>query len=209
LAVLLLTPIAVAAVLAMLQLAPLGAGRTDLNLYPVLALMVAVAANELRHKVRAHRTVTILLLIAVAATLRAAPPYPVEDMRAATSYLEARVRPTDEVLVYWAGRYPFALYARSWGLRIDRSRHTAEGFQVHVERPNLYMLPDHSTDHRAYGPLIDQLTRGQGRVWFIGSHGRLDAIAIQKELTRLGYKAAKRRPGDSYRAFATLWTKKP
>ena len=206
-AVLVLTPVAVAVVLAMFQLAPLGAGRTDLNLYPVLALTVGLAANELRHALRAWRVLAIVLLVAVLATVRAAPPYPVEDMRSATAYLEANVHPSDEVLVYWAARYPLALYARSWGLQIDRSRHTAEGFEVHIQRPNLYVLPDHSTDHRAYEPVLLRLTRGQKRVWFIGSHGRLDAVAIQKQLSHLGYHAAARRSGDKYHAFVMLWIK--
>jgi hypothetical protein len=130
-------------------------------------------------------------------------------MRAETSYLQAHARPTDEVLVYWASRYPFALYARAWPLRIHQSRDTAEGFEVQVQRPNLHMLPDHSTDHAAYAPVLAALTRHQNRVWFIGSHGRLDAVSIQKDLNALGYHAIARRPGDSYREFVSLWVKDP
>jgi hypothetical protein len=211
LAVLLVTPIVVAALLATLQLAPLGAGRTDLNLYPALALLVGVAVSELPNLFRASHMVTVviavLILLAIIATVRPAPAYPIEDMRAASAYLEANARPSDEVLVYWAGRYPFALYARSWPLQIDPSRDTAEGFEVRVQRPNLYVLADHSTDHGAYASVLASLTRNQSRVWFIGSHGRLDVVAIQKDLSALGYHATHRRSGDSYRAFATLWVK--
>jgi Dolichyl-phosphate-mannose-protein mannosyltransferase len=208
LAILLLTPLAVAATLSTLHVAPLGAGRTDVNLYPALALLVGVALGELRMKVPVGLAVAGVLLVALAATNRAAPPYPSENMRGAVAALTSKVRPSDEVLVYWAGRYPFALYARNWGLEIYRSDQTAEGLEVHVERPNLFVLPDDETHKSRYAAVLARLAKNQSRIWFIGSHGRFDVITVEKDLANLGYRST-RRGGDSESAFLTLWTKRP
>jgi hypothetical protein len=127
-------------------------------------------------------------------------------MRSAVAYLSANVRPTDEVLVYWAGRFPFALYARQWSLTVDRSEHTAEGFEVKIGRPDLHILPTEIAHKDRYKAVLTKLTKGKKRVWFIGSHGRLDVVTIEKDLKALGYHSL-RRPGDSFSAFVTLWSK--
>jgi hypothetical protein len=210
LAILLLTPLVTAAALATLRVAPLGAGRTDLNLYPALALTIGVALNELRIRAPYRALVAIVMLVAVAATTRAAPAYPSEDIRSAVAFLEQHSHPTDEVLVYWAGRFPFALYADAWPLKVERSQDTAEGFEVHVERPKLFVLPDDSTHRSRYMAVLARLIKNQNRVWVIGSHGRLDITTIDKDLTALGYRAV-RRPHhyyDRFRAFVTLWKKR-
>lgn len=208
LAILLLTPLTVAVVLATLHVAPLGAGRTDLNLYPALVLLVGVALAELPLKARPRMAVAVVLLLAVAATTRTAPSYPSENMRSAAEYLEAHARPTDQVLVYWAGRFPFALYAHDWPLKLVRSQQTAEGFEVHVERTNLVVLPNDVTERDRYSAMLARLTKNQSRVWFIGSHGRLDVTTIEKDLKALGYHSS-RRPGDRFSAFVTLWKHVP
>ncbi len=208
LAILLLTPVGVATLLAMAHVAPLGAGRTDLNLYPALVLLVAVAVDQLEVKRPYPALIAAVLVVAAAFTYRAPPSYPAEDMRGAVRYLDERARPTDEVLVYWAGRFPFALYERRFGLTVERSQHTAEGFEVKVKRPNLFVIPDHISDRSRYASDVARLTKGQDRVWFIGSHGRLDVTAIEKDLKALGFHST-RRPGDGFHAFVTFWSRSP
>jgi Dolichyl-phosphate-mannose-protein mannosyltransferase len=206
LAILLLTPVGVAVALATLHVAPLGAGRTDLNLYPALVLLVGVALAEVRITHWQRAAVALVVLVAVATTTRTAPAYPSENMRGAAAYLEVGARPTDEVLVYWGGRLPFALYARAWGMTVHRSSRTLEGFEVHIERPNLFFLPDHNTEKGRYAAVLARLTKNQDRVWFIGSHGRYDVVTVEKDLAALGYHPI-RRAGDKYSAFASLWVK--
>jgi Dolichyl-phosphate-mannose-protein mannosyltransferase len=208
LAILLLTPIVVASVLAIVHVAPLGSGRTDLNLCPALALTVGVAVASLPLKLSFRTAAAALLLIAVAATNRAAPAYPPENMQGAVAYLSSSERPSDQILVYWAGRFPFALYARRWGLQVNRSNDTAEGFDVNVERPNLFILPDDEREKDAYAAVLARVTKNQDRVWFIASHGRFDVVTIEKDLARLGYRVTALQ-GDKYSAFAMLWTRRP
>jgi hypothetical protein len=208
LAILLLTPVVVAAALATVHVAPLGAGRTDLTLYPALALVVGVAVGELRIGSTLRTVVAVLMIVAVATTNRTAPDYPRENMRKAVAQLSAHVRPADEVLVYWAGRFPFALYARQWSLAVDRSEQTAEGFEVKIGRPHLDILPDAITHKDRYAAVLARLTKNRDRVWFVGSHGRLDVVTIEKALKALGYRSHRQR-GDSFSAFATLWDKAP
>ena len=206
LAILFLTPIFVTAVLATLHVAPIGAGRTDINLYPALALTVGVAISEVPMKVWPAMLTACLVLVAVGSTEQTPPAYPRENMRSAAAYLEAKARPTDEVLVYYAGRFPFALYGRAWGLKVQRSEDTAEGFDVQIQRPNLHVLPNDGTMKNAYAPVVARLTEHQSRVWFIGSHGHFDVVTVEKDLKALGYQSH-RRPGDDLSAFVTLWVK--
>jgi hypothetical protein len=208
LAILLLSPVAVAAALATVHVAPLGAGRTDLTLYPALALVVGIAVAELRISAPLRTVAAVVMILAIAVTNRTAPAYPHENMKRAVARLSASVRPSDEVLVYWAGRFPFALYARQWSLTLERSQHTAEGFEVKIGRSNLDILPDDIAHRDRYAAVLARLTKNHDRVWFIGSHGRLDVVTIEKDLKALGYRSH-RRHGDSFSAFGTLWDKNP
>ena len=205
-AILLLTPVVVATALATVHVAPLGAGRTDLTLYPALALVVGVAAAELRNAPLRDRCRG-------------------DDDRRNSSdesrgtrvpvgkHAQRGLAPRSQCSSHRRGA---RLLGRPLSLRAlrpevvarranDRSN-TAEGFEVRIGRSRLDILPDEINNKHRYAAVLARLTKNQDRVWFIGSHGRLDVVTIEKDLKALGYHSH-RHPGDKFKAFVTLWDK--
>lgn len=185
---LLATPIIVLATLSVLRLAPFGGGRTDLVIYPALALATAGAIDGVAR--RSYRTgigVTALTLAALLAWPGTAPtderhrppqgrppgilvagrwpypqPYPLTDVRPLVEELEERREPEDPVLLDTRLVWPFALY-------------TSQAVDI---------LPGHSLPGIAvafadYSPTalgvpraaIADATRGSARVWTLRQVG--------------------------------------
>ncbi|HEY5013901.1 MAG TPA: hypothetical protein VIK61_14520, partial [Acidimicrobiia bacterium] len=205
-ATLLLAPLVLALLLAVFSLAPIGTGRTDVYLYPLFALLLAVAVSELTIRRSWGVVIALALTVALLAMARAPSAYPQEDMKQAVAGLVAGVRPDDTVMVYSGGRYAFALYApRSWPVTVFSSKAQTNGFDVRVHRPHLSIL-DFNATQRGYDQAVARATRGATRVWFIGSHGRLDALQIEHSLYDAGYRA-KLRENDHESWFLSLWVK--
>jgi 4-amino-4-deoxy-L-arabinose transferase-like glycosyltransferase len=192
---LLLTPFALAAVLAALAAAPLGTGRTDIYLYPLLAALVAVAVHETLKLARRLTTLTVLGL-GVASLVGFSPAnYPQEVVRPLVDEVEASAASRDAVLVYPKTRYPFALYT-TWPVNLVESSRFQTGFTVRVRRRNVFVLE--STRAGPARKTIESLSRRYGSVWLLVSHGRLPK-RIGMLLAEHGYAATSihREPGAS------------
>ena len=208
LAVMLLVPLLVAFVLAIFQLAPLGTGRTDIYLYPTVALLVGVAVSEISFRRLSGTFIAVALVIASLVLARPPVAYPQEDMKRAVGYLAAEARPADTVMVYPGGRYAFALYApAAWPVTVFATNIPTNGFEVRIHRPHLSILGSYETE-TGYRSAIPRTTRGAPRVWLIGSHGRLDVLKIEQALYDLGYRARSRRH-DHQQWFLSLWVRTP
>ena len=207
LSIVLVGPFVIAVALAILQLAPIGTGRTDIYLYPLFAVLIAVAVAEISYRRAFAALVAVALVVAPLALADAPAAYPQENMRLAVALLNAQVRSHDEILVYSGGRYAFALYApAAWRVSVVATKDQTNGFDVRIHRPNLSVLDSYDSVAR-YRQAVARVARGARRVWFIGSHGRLDVLKIERALHDLGYRAASRRR-DREAWFLSLWVRK-
>lgn len=205
LAVLLVTPLAVSTALAAVQIAPLGGGRTDIHLYPSLALLVAAGVHLLSTRAPAPAWVAPAVVVAlVAGTVRPAPPYPEEDLRPLVALVEAEARAGDLVAVYSASRWAYALYT-SAPVDIRPDAASANGFAVRIDHPAVEVLEPHREDPSRYGPVLDRLVQGRDRLWLVASHLGPDVPVIEAMLAERGYEAVRteRRPG----AVLELWVR--
>jgi hypothetical protein len=190
-AVLLVTPTLVAAVLAAAQLAPLGGGRTDIYLYPGLALLVAGGAEPIvRTLARRRGWVAWGVPVVVAATLAVVTdpvtPYPRQDVRPLIVELEERREPRDAVLIYPATMWAYALYT-SDGFALEEDVVSAWGFAPVFDDERTYVLPPGRDDPGAYAPTVEQLQEGERRVWLLASHWREDYDDLQEQLREAGF----------------------
>ena len=204
LAVLLLGPVSVSVVLAVFEIAPLGGGRTDIHLYPSLALLIALGVHLIGTRmstVGAWAVPTVVLAL-VAATVRAAPPYPAEDLRPLVAMVEADARADDLILVYSASRWAYALYT-SASVDLRRDRNSPNGFAVDIQDPRVEVLEPHRQDPDRYGPILDRLAERNTRLWLAASHLGADVPVIERMLRDRGYETVRTesRPG----ATLTLW----
>ncbi|HVL04300.1 MAG TPA: hypothetical protein VM386_07680, partial [Acidimicrobiales bacterium] len=204
LGVLLLGPLSVGVVLAVFEIAPLGGGRTDIHLYPSLALLVALAVHLIgtRMSTAGAWAVPAVVLALVAATVRVAPPYPAEDLRPLVAAVEADARADDLIVVYSASRWAYALYT-SASVDLRRDRDSPNGFAVDIEDPRVEVLEPQREDPDRYGPILDRLAEGNPRLWLAASHLGADVPVIERMLRDRGYETARTesRPG----ATLTLW----
>lgn len=124
-AVALAGPIAGATVLAALGAAPLGTGRTDLYLYPCLALLLAWTVDRL-DRPRWWVAPAALVLLVTSAVPPPVAGYPQEQTKPLVEVLERELGPDDEVVLSASARYGAALYG-PWTAGIEESN-TATGF---------------------------------------------------------------------------------
>ena len=106
------------------QKAPLGTGRTDEYLYPVLLLLLASGAVRLWAAARSHlhpahlRVVGTAVAVAslvlagavVGDAIATATPYPGVDVQALATALRHDAEPSDHIVVGELTRYPWAYY---------------------------------------------------------------------------------------------------
>lgn len=204
LAVLVVTPVAVTVVLAAARLAPLGGGRTDIHLYPSLALLLAVALHVVGARLPgpAAAGVAGVAVGALVLGVRPSPPYPAQDLRPLVAAVEQRAGPDDAIAVYSASRWAYALYS---GGPVDLRRDTtsANGFAVTIADERVEVLGAHRDDPSAHGPTVERLAEGHDRIWLISSHVSDDLAVVERLLGDRGLvvTASEDRPG----ATLTLW----
>lgn len=199
---LLLAPLALAAVLAASEVAPLGTGRTDIYLYPLLAALMAVAVQEgLTHFPRATTVAAVALGTLSFATFSPAS-YPQEEVRPLVRVVEARGG-QDAVLVYPKTRYPFALYT-TWPVDLLESSESQTGFTVRVRRPNVFILENLGV--AGGGRTIERLSRRYETVWVLVSHGS-PSRRIERLLGVHGYDETSTRRETG--AMLVRWSKEP
>ncbi|MBA2437345.1 MAG: glycosyltransferase family 39 protein [Acidimicrobiia bacterium] len=207
LAVLLLAPLAAGVVLAVLEVAPFGGGRTDIHLYPALALLVALGLHLVLRPLRPPTAgvASLAALVLVAAPLRPAPPYPAEDLRPLVEVVESSAGPDDAIAVYSASRWGHALYTSGpVDLRPDPT--SANGFTALAADPRVRVLGPHRDVPARYEPEVEALSAGHDRIWLLSSHVRGDFAVLEQLLSDRGYEDVRTedRPGASL----TLWVRK-
>jgi hypothetical protein len=189
LAVLLAAPTAAAVVLAALERAPLGGGRTDIYLYPGLALAVAGGVERLGGVAPRALGPAAAAVVAVAVVATAAPatPYPVEDVAPLVAVVDRRAAPGDAVLVYPATAWAHALYTDG-AVDLARDASSAWGFAPRFADPATYVLPPGRSDPSAYAPTVARVAAAHDRVWLVASHWAGDYAALQAQLADAGFR---------------------
>jgi len=171
---LLLGPVAVAFALAVADRAPFGGGRTDVYLYPCVALAVALA---LQRALGRWRPPAAPLVVAAALVLFAATagrrhvehnPYPGADTAALVAAVRGHMAPGDGMVVAPFTRYAFALYDRPRPEVVLSSRYST-GFTVASPDPDVLILPAefYETGYDA-GAALD-FARHRRRVWYLAT----------------------------------------
>lgn len=202
----LVVPVLIAVVLAAAEVAPLGAGRVDIYLYPGFAVTVALALDELAG-------ISRLALVAISATLvglfaanySSPGGYPQQDLEPLVAHLEREASSSDAILVYPHASFAFGLYT-SWPVELVSSEAWSTGFETQIGRPNLYIPATPSRSSGAVRRAVREAASLHDRVWFLVAHGTRTSIRLYgRAFTALGYSRARelRRPGVSL----TLWTK--
>lgn len=190
LAVLLVTPVVAATVLAASARAPLGGGRTDIYLYPSLALLLAGGVEALRRSVVPRWSSPIAALAACGALVVAsgpAQPYPQEDVRPLVAVLEARAADGDAVLLYPATVWAYALYTDD-EVDLEPDPVGAWGFSPRFGDVDTHPLPPGREDPGAYAPTVGRLGDRAARVWLLASHWGDDYGDLQAQLGRAGFE---------------------
>jgi hypothetical protein len=222
LAVLVLTPLAIAIVLAWLRVAPLGSGsvalvtgsRTDVYLYSALALLLAAGVEQTVSLLsRGAAPVVAAFAVVVLVASATSTKYPAEDTKPLVQQLERLARPSDAIVVHSDSRLPFALYT-TWPTEIVFTHRDPIGFTVSVRRRYLDVQgggsgEDGHSDEAVWGlvqphprpkPLPDR-----PRVFILGSHFYTNPLALENALKDAGYQRRwdKETPG----ATLQLWEK--
>jgi hypothetical protein len=157
--------------LAAIKYSPLGTGRTDIYLYPALALAIAVAADEAQK--RASRlgaaAVLVVSMWALLTTAFADQSYPKENVAPMVAKAEQVVPPSDAILVYHDTNFAFALYTK-WPIKFVRTKTQPMAFEAPVQRPNVFTLVPHDQDPKKYAPTIDGMLRSFPVIWLAASH---------------------------------------
>lgn len=204
LAVLVLGAPAAAAVLALAGVAPLGGGRTDVYLYPVLCLVVGAAGDAAGRLLRraagaraagpgARAAGGLAAAAVVAGLVAAAPapqPYPGEDVAPLVRRVDAQARAGDVVLVYSATRWGHA-YATAWPVRLVDAPALANGFDVAVQAPpgvRVAVLPPQRGTPEGHAVEVPPRVAGAQRVWLLTSHTSGDVAAVGEALTAAGLR---------------------
>ena len=231
LAVLLVGPTLLALGLAVAGLLPFAGGRTDIHLYPSIALGVGVAADTLlraaewlvarvrlgvgRRAAPARRlpllraATLVAALVALGRLVVLAPPvrdYPEQDLAPLVALVEAEAAPGDLVLVHAQSRWGYALYTDR-DVRFRRDDVAMTGFDVEVlpapGRPEVVVLPDGVVDVLEVAVVAPALVRGAERVWLVQSHFTPELPLVRAALDEEGLRVV--RSVDRTWARVTVW----
>jgi hypothetical protein len=170
----------VALALSAAQRTPLGTGRTDEYLYPVLLLLLAsgivrlwAGARTRLHPEHARVVGTALGAIAlvvaaalVADSIAKAPSYPGVDVRALAAALQHDVEPSDHVVVGELTRFPWAYY-EDHPLRLRFGPDWATSFTVTSTDPNVFIVPSEYYEGGSHPARWADQFRGEHRLWFV------------------------------------------
>ena len=194
-------PVLVAVGLAVMEMAPLGGGRTDTFLYPALA--VAVAAGLEPFLTRWWVGAAVIGGLAVLAPT--AGPYPREDVRPLVAFVESERSADEAVLVYPATRWAYALYTSS-PVRFSRDPDDAPGYSAAIAHSpyHVHVLPPAGrVDPARYELLVQTVVSDHGGLWLVASHWRSDLADLYAALDAFGLTEVGRweRPG----AVLTRW----
>ncbi len=202
-------PLAVAWTLAVLSVAPIGGGRIDLYLYPLLAMLVGLGLDAaLRFRGREAAAVGIVVATVVAGAVLLdlpASPYPREDVHPLVEILDQQRQPGDRTFVYWWSSYPYALYTPD--PVVLRRVPESPGFVVDIPTGDTVVLGRYRDDPERYRPQIMAALQGVDRAWLIASHWSDDLGTIYAAFEASGSACVRKweRPG----AALWLWERAP
>ncbi len=200
LAVLALGPLAVSFALAVAHRAPFGGGRTDVYLYPGVALAVALALQKavdagLLAKL-GESVVHVALAVGIATFALTAGrahvrqnPYPGVDMAGLQSTLARARQPGDGIVVAPFSRYPWALYGERRPV-VDLSSRFTTGFTVRDPSPDVLVIEAEYVEE-GYDPgAVVPFAERHRRIWYVatdtpGSDTPAEAQAHEGDAERL------------------------
>ncbi len=120
---------------------PLGGGRTDLYLAPLVALLAAHILEWRRLQSYSPWIGAITCcVLAIAAIVGAKASYPREDLRSLTVEVEQQAGPDDRILVFPETTYMYALYSRAQ-VRVVNDPLSMTGFTPALSDPRVSMMP--------------------------------------------------------------------
>jgi hypothetical protein len=177
LAPLLVGPIVLGAGLAVIERAPFGGGRTDMYLYPCIAIAAALGVQRLL-ATRALRSLPAPALLAASAILLVAlvdgrralirSPYPGADIAQLATMVDQHRLPGDAVVVAPFTRYAYALYTGPEPRIVISSQYSTR-FSVVSSDPDVLLMPAelYEGGYDANAPVVFAQTHT--RVWFIAT----------------------------------------
>jgi hypothetical protein len=192
LAPLLALPLAGAVFLAVLGRAPLGGGRTDVYLYPVLlmgagaGLDAIVRLAPLAPLAPLARGALVVAALALPLSLPVATPYPIEDVAPLVAIVDAEAAADHGVAVYQLTRYPYALYTANDVSIVDCPA-CGTGFDPVVDRPGIVGVPTRRAPDE-YPPLVSRIAANYRVVWFLASHMVDDIPDIDAAFREVGFR---------------------
>lgn len=205
LALVLITPLIVAVALAAARSVPLGTGRTDLYLYPLLALLWGSGADAFREGWWGRRVAVGALAAVLMVPVPSPASYPSQDVRPLVEYVEARLDAGDVVLVSLNAGFAYALYT---GSEVDLHRSTVfgQGFEPEVRSSAIHILDPPTPGEDGFVPQVGSLTDDASRVWLVIAHAEPEeTAALRGAMGEAGFVqvSEERRSGAS----AQLWSR--
>jgi hypothetical protein len=166
--------------LSVAQRAPLGTGRTDEYLYPVLLLLLASGVVRFWAAARDHLDpvhlravgtsiafVSVVLAGALIADSIASPtPYPGVGVQALVSALRQDAEPSDHIVVGELTRYPWAFY-EDHPLRLRFGPDWATYFTVTSTNPKVFIAPSEYYESGSQPSRWVGAFRNDHRLWFV------------------------------------------
>ena len=199
-AVLAVGPLAVAFALAVARRAPFGGGRTDVYLYPGVALAVALALQKaidagwlarvgrpLRsgHAGRLVHGAVAVGILAFALTAGRAHvrhnPYPGVDMARIQAAVARQQEPGDGIVVAPFSRYPWALYGDRRPI-VDLSSRFTTGFTVRDRSPDTLIVEAEYVEE-GYDPgAVVPFAERHRRIWYVATDSPLSDTPAEAQV---------------------------
>jgi hypothetical protein len=169
-----------ALVLSAARVAPLGSGRSDEYLYPVLLLLVASGLVRLCAGVRTHLHATHVRAVGTAVTVAAlvlagaligdsiasATPYPGVGVQVLAAALRHQAEPSDQIVVGELTRYPWAYY-EDQPLHLRFGPAWATYFTVTSTSSNVFIVPSEYYEGDSQPARWARSFRNDHRLWFV------------------------------------------
>ncbi len=195
-------------VLSLLHIYPLGGGRTDLFLFPIIILSLGALLHAgviACKKTWCHVLLTGLLGVALfAASGNIYASYPDVDDAQLVRELVRVAEPDDGVLVYPHANWAVGYYA-PWNAVIQRTEYYAHGFAMLPQRNDTMVFPGGAAEI-PYTAIPDTLLPSLGyylshphkRIFLIVLYGRQDIIdLLTKILQTSGYRLSRQKLGKN------------
>lgn len=167
---------------------PMGAGRTDAFLHPVVMLAAILGVQAVTRAWLPGRMYAAVLLVSIACAWPARVHYPDDDGATIVAALVRAARPADGLLVAPGQNWLVACYG-PWPYSLEPTRTWATGFVTRTRRPRSLSLGRLAT----FGPAPEAqafLRTAPRRLHFLspGGRNRPEARSIRRLLTLVGYR---------------------